>query len=68
VTKSLAKGWLCHGRLAYVGMRNLATFLKDRIIGLSNVRFEKDRMYCCQAEKQVVVPHPRNNIVSTKKP
>jgi transposase InsO family protein len=39
-------GWLWHRRLAHVGMRNLAKLQKDsHIIGLTNVVFEKDRVF-----------------------
>ena len=67
VAKS-SMGWLWHHRLAHVGMRNLAKLLKDEhILGLTNVHFEKDRICsACQAEKQVGVPHPPKNIMTTK--
>jgi hypothetical protein len=69
VTKS-SMGWLWHRRLAHVGMRNLAKFLKDNhIIGLTNVQFEKDRICsACQARKQVGVPHPPKSIMTTTQP
>jgi hypothetical protein len=49
-------GWLCHRRLAHIGMKNLNKLLKgDHIIGLTNVSFEKDRVCCaCQAGKKLV--------------
>ena len=52
VAKS-SMGWLWHRRLAHVGMRNLAKLQKDEhILGLTNVHFEKDRIYrACQARK-----------------
>jgi hypothetical protein len=64
------KGWLCHRRLAHVGMRNLAKLQKDsHIIGLKNVVFEKDRICgACQARKQHGVPHQSKNVVTTKRP
>ena len=38
-------GWLCHRRLAHVGMRNLAKLQKGgHILGLTNVVFEKDML------------------------
>ena len=48
-------GWLWHRRLAHVGMRNLAKLQKnEHILGLTNVLFEKDKIYsACQAGKQV---------------
>jgi transposase InsO family protein len=51
-------------------MRNLAKLLKDEhILGLTNVKFEKDRICkACQAGKQVGVPHPPKNIFTTTKP
>ncbi|WVZ55414.1 hypothetical protein U9M48_006074 [Paspalum notatum var. saurae] len=64
------KGWLWHRRLAHVGMRNLAKLQKDEhILGLTNVSFEKDKVCsACQAEKQVGVPHPAKNIITTSRP
>ncbi|WVZ70599.1 hypothetical protein U9M48_019252 [Paspalum notatum var. saurae] len=64
------KGWLWHRRLAHVGMRNLAKLQKDEhILGLTNVSFEKDKVCsACQARKQVGVPHPAKNIVTTSRP
>jgi hypothetical protein len=39
-------GWLWHRRLAYVGMKNLHKLLKgEHILELTNVHFEKDRIY-----------------------
>jgi hypothetical protein len=63
-------GWLWHHRLAHVRMRNLAKLLKDNhILGLTNVQFEKDRICsACQARKQVGVPHPPKNIMTTTQP
>jgi hypothetical protein len=63
-------GWLWHRRLAHVGMKNLHKPLKgEHILGLTNVHFEKDRVYsACQAEKQVGAHHPHKNIMTTDKP
>ena len=63
-------GWRWHRRLAHVRMRNLAKLLKDEhILGLTNVHFEKHRIYsACQAGKQVGVPHPPKSIMTTKQP
>jgi hypothetical protein len=37
-------GWLCHRRLAHVGMRNLHKLQKDsHILVLTNIVFKKDR-------------------------
>ena len=63
-------GWLWHRRLAHVGMRNLAKLQKDgHILGLTNVVFEKDRLCsACQAGKQVGIPHPAKNILTSSRP
>jgi transposase InsO family protein len=63
-------GWLWHRRLAHVGMRNLAILQKgEHILGLTNVTFEKDRLYStCQAGKQVGAPHPPKNILISSRP
>jgi hypothetical protein len=63
-------GWLWHRRLAHVGMKNLHKVLKgEHILGLTNVHFEKDRIYsACQAGKQVGVHHPHKNIMMTDRP
>ncbi|WVZ96452.1 hypothetical protein U9M48_042090 [Paspalum notatum var. saurae] len=64
------KGWLWHRLLAHVGMRNLVELQKDEhILGLTNVSFEKNKICsACQAGKQVGVPHPAKNIVTTSRP
>src|SRR6266540_3785455 len=51
-------------------MRNLAKLQKgEHILGLTNVIFEKDKVCgVYQARKQVGVPHPPKNIVSTTRP
>jgi transposase InsO family protein len=51
-------------------MRNLAKLLKDnRILGLTNVQFEKDRICsACQVGKQVGVHHPPKSIMTTTQP
>ena len=69
VAKS-SMGWLWHHRLAHVGMKNLAKLLKDEhILGLTNVHFEKDWICnACQARKQVGIPLPPKNIVTTASP
>jgi hypothetical protein len=63
-------GWLWHRRLAHVRMKNLHKLLKgEHILGLTNVHFEKDRVYsACQAGKQVGVHHPHKNIMTTDRP
>jgi transposase InsO family protein len=63
-------GWLSHHRLAHIGMKNLHKLLKgEHILGLTNVHFEKDRIYsACQVGKQVGVHHPHKNIMTTDMP
>jgi hypothetical protein len=63
-------GWLWHRRLAHVGMKNLHKLLKgEHILGLTNVHFEKNRIYsACQVGKQVRVHHPYKNIMTTERP
>jgi hypothetical protein len=63
-------GWLCHRRLANVGMRNLHKLQKDgHILGLINIVFQKDRSCgACQAEKQVGAHHHVKNIMTTTRP
>jgi hypothetical protein len=63
-------GWLCHRRLAHIGMRNLHKLQKyDHILGLTNIVFEKDRPCdTCQAAKQVGTHHRAKNIMTTRRP
>jgi hypothetical protein len=63
-------GWLCHRRLAHVGMMNIHKFQKEgHILGLMNVAFEKDRTHgACQAGKLVGAPHRAKNIITTTRP
>jgi transposase InsO family protein len=51
-------------------MKNLHKLLKgEHILGLTNVHFEKDRVYsACQAGKQVGAHHPHKNIMTTDRP
>jgi transposase InsO family protein len=51
-------------------MNNLNKLLKgEHILGLTNVHFEKNRICsACQAGKQVGVPHPAKNVVTTTRP
>jgi transposase InsO family protein len=51
-------------------MKNLHKPLKgEHILGLTNVHFEKDRIYsACQAGKQVGVHHPHKNIMTMDMP
>jgi hypothetical protein len=59
---------LWHKRLAHVGLRKLYKLKKDdRILGLTNTVFEKDKPYrVCQAEKQVEHHHKVKNIMTTR--
>jgi hypothetical protein len=62
--------WLWHRRLAHVGMNNLSKLLKgEHILGLTSVHFEKNRICsACQDGKQVGVPHPAKNVLTTTRP
>jgi hypothetical protein len=59
-------GWLCHRKLAHVGMRNFHKLQKEgHILGLMNVAFKKDRSCgACQASKQVEAQHHAKNIMT----
>ena len=48
-------------------MRNLGKLLKcEHVLGLTNVKFEKDKISCaCQAGKQVGASHPAKNVMTT---
>jgi hypothetical protein len=63
-------GWLWHHRLTHVGMKNLHKPLKgDHVLGLTDVRFEKDRpCAACQAGKQVGSTHHDKNVMTTSRP
>jgi hypothetical protein len=63
-------GWLWHRWLAHVGMKNLHKLLKgEHILGLSNVHFEKDRIYSAyQAGTQVGAHHSHKNVMTTDRP
>jgi hypothetical protein len=63
-------GWLWHRRLGHVGMRNLAKLVKgDHIIGVENIKFDKDRpCKTCQAGRQVKPRHPAKSIMTTTEP
>jgi hypothetical protein len=51
-------------------MNNLNMLLKgEHILGLTNIHFEKNRICsACQAGKQVGVPHPAKNVLTTTRP
>jgi hypothetical protein len=63
-------GWLSLRRLAHVRMKNLHKFLKgEHILGLTNVHFEKERIYsACQAGKHVGAHHPHKNVMTIDRP
>jgi transposase InsO family protein len=65
-----SSSWLWHRLLAHVGINNLNKLLKgEHILGLTNVHFEKNRICsACQAGKQVGVPHPVKNVLTTTRP
>jgi hypothetical protein len=51
-------------------MRNFHKLQKEgHILGLTNIVFEKDRLYgACQAGKKVGAPHHAKNIMTTRRP
>jgi hypothetical protein len=63
-------GWLCHRRLAHVGMNTLNKVLKkDMVRGLKDAVFEKDNpCSACPARKQVANTHPTKAFMSTSRP
>ena len=63
-------GWLWHRRLAHVGMKQLNRLFKhDLVVGLKNVKFEKDMLFsACQVGKKVANPHPSKSTISTSRP
>ena len=62
-------GWLWHRRLAHVGMGTLKKLMKkERIRGLKDVTFEKDKLCStCQAGKQVANTHKNKAYLSTSR-
>jgi hypothetical protein len=52
-------GWLWHGRLGHVGIKQLNQLTKhDLVRGLKDVKFGKNKLCSsCQAEKQVANTH-----------
>jgi transposase InsO family protein len=62
-------GWLCHRRLAHVGMSTLKKVLKKGMVRGKDVVFEKDKLCrACQAGKQVANTHPTKAFMSTSRP
>src|SRR4051812_7805327 len=64
-----SSGWLWHRRLGHAGMRNLQTLVKKKhVIGLSKVKFDKDRLCsACEDGKIMKIHHSMKNIMTTKK-
>ena len=64
------KGWLWHRRLGHAGMRNLQTLVKKKhIIGLNEVKFDKDRLCsACEAGKLATKHHSTKTIMTTTRP
>ena len=60
-------GWLCHRRLANVGISSLKKLMKNELVrGLKDVKFEKDKLCsACQAGKQVTNTNPTKAYMST---
>src|ERR1041385_1755941 len=63
-------GWLWHRRLGHVGMKNLQTLIsKKNIIGIDNVKFDKDCLgSACEARKIAKKHHSANTIMTTTRP
>src|SRR4051812_24289521 len=63
-------GWLWHRRLGHVGMRNLQVLAKKKhVIGLTEVKFEKDRLYsACEEGKITKKHHSAKSIMTTTRP
>ena len=62
--------WLWHIRIVHINMEHLNKIIsKNLVIGLTKLKFEKDRLCdACQKGKQVRVSFKSNNIVSTIQP
>src|SRR4051812_2546225 len=62
--------WLWHRRLGHAGMRNLQILVKKKhIIGLSKVKFDKDRLCsACEAGKITKKHHSAKTIMTTTRP
>src|SRR3954470_7105009 len=65
-----SSGWLWLRRLGHAGMRNLQVLAKKKhIIGLTEVKFEKDRLCsACEAGKITKKHHSAKTIMTTTRP
>ena len=65
-----SSGWLWHRRLGHAGMRNLQVLAKKKhVIGLTEVKFEKDRLCsACEAGKITKKHHSAKTIMTTTRP
>jgi transposase InsO family protein len=62
----LARTWFAFGLPSKTGCVKLIN--GEHILGLTNVHFEKDRIFsACQAGKQVGAHHPHKNIMTTER-
>jgi len=64
------ESWLWHRRIAHIHMNHLnKLILKDLVIGLPKIKFEKDHICeACQKGKQVKNSFKIKNVVSSLKP
>ena len=64
------EGWIWHKRVGHVGMRNVQTLVKKKhIIGLNEVKFDKDRLCAaCEARKLSKKHHSAKTIMTTTRP
>jgi len=64
------EGWLWHRRLGHAEMRNLQTLVKKKhIVGLSEVKFDKDRLRsACEAGKLATKHHSAKTVMITIRP
>src|ERR1041384_1797664 len=65
-----SSGWLWHRRLGHAGMRNLQVLAKKKhVIGLTEVKFEKDRLCsACEAGKITKKHHSAKTTMTTTRP
>jgi len=64
------ESWLWHRRIAHIHNNHLNKLIsKDLVIGLLNLKFEKDHICeACQKRKQIKHSFKLNNVVSSSKP
>ena len=62
--------WLWHKRAAHIHMQQLNKLIsKELVIGLSKIKFEKDKLCdACKKGKQVKSSFHSKNVISTSKP